>query len=312
MARFNNILIAVYVLTLISLLAAGLIAFVYQVRAGQMPWKRSARFGVLFALLALLGALNNLPLVYGSYNTSRPLAVWNTVLAVGVIVVPIVGGLLAWLLIGCAVSFYPDAWKVLSGAARRVWRRDALVALVLSLAAGAGLAKVGALITSAFHAYAPIKDDLFPAIFASLWPAAGFFLSSLTHTLVYAGLMGLAIFIVRAGWKQRAWWLWAMVALVLISLGPSEAHSLAEFGVGWLLNFLPLLAAAGIVGFFLRDNILAYLMVLFGVQVAEPLVNLFGQSNKYFMQNGATLALLAAAVLLWMLWAPDVAREVKE
>ena len=65
-------------------------------------------------------------------------------------------------------------------------------------------------------------------------------------------------------------------------------------------------------GFFLRDNILAYLMVLFGVQVAEPLVNLFGQSNKYFMQNGVTLALLAAAVLLWMLWAPDVAREVKE
>ena len=138
----NNILIAVYVLTLISLLAAGLIAFVYQVRAGQMPWKRSARFGVLVALLALLGALNNLPLVYGSYDTSRPLAVWNTVLAVGVIVVPIVGGLLAWLLIGCAVSFYPDAWKVLSGAARRVWRRDALVALVLSLAAGAGLARL--------------------------------------------------------------------------------------------------------------------------------------------------------------------------
>jgi hypothetical protein len=301
----NNILIAVSVLTLIGLLAAGLIAFVHQVRSGQMEWKRSAKFGVLYALLALLGALNNLPLSYGKYDTSMPLAVWKTLLAVGVIVAPLVMGLLVWLLIGCAASFYPDAWKVLRGAARRVWRRDALVALVLSLTAGAGLAKVDALITSAFHAYAPINHDLFPTAFASLWPAAGFFLSSLTDTLLYAGLMGLAIFIVRAGWKQRAWWLWVMLALVLVSLGPFQAHSLAEFSVGWLLNFLPLLVAAGVVGFFLRNNILAYLMVLFGVQVAEPLMSLFGQSNKYFMQNGATLALLAAAVLVWMLWTLD-------
>ena len=135
----NNILMAVSVLTFLALVAAGLILFVNLVRSGQMPWKRSAKFGVLLAILGFLGALNNLPLAYRSYDTSMPLTVWKLLIAVSVIVVPIVEGLLAWLLIGSAASLYPDAWKLFSGAARRVWRRDALVALVLSLAAGAGI-----------------------------------------------------------------------------------------------------------------------------------------------------------------------------
>ncbi len=183
-----------------------------------------------------------------------------------------------------------------------MWRRDALVALVLSLAAGAGLARVDALLTSVFHAYAPIKDELFPATFSTPWPAAGFFLSSLTRTLMYAAVVGLVIFIIRAGWKLRAWWLWLGLVLVLVSLGPTHAHSLAAFGVGWVMDLLPFLVAAVVVGFFLRDNILAYVMVLFCAQVAEPLMDLFSQRNSFFLQNGVALALLAGAVLVWMLW----------
>jgi membrane protease YdiL (CAAX protease family) len=301
----NNILMGVSALTVFSWLAAGLIVFVNLVRSGQMLWKRSAKFGILIAFLVLLGAFNSLPLNSARYNTSMPLTVWKLQVAVGITVVPILTGLLAWLLIGSVASVYPDAWKVLGSAARRMWRRDALVALGVSLAAGAGLARVNALLTSAFHAYAPIKDDLFPVTFSTLWPAAGLFLSSLTRTLLFAAVAGLAIFIVRAGWKRQAWWLWAMLLLALVYLGPSEAHSLAEFGVGWVMNLLPLLGAAVVVGFFLRNNVLAYLMVLFGVQVAEGLMNLFAQSNKYFLQNGVTLVLLAVVVFVWMLWSPD-------
>ena len=298
----NNILVGISILTILTLVAAGLILFVNLVRSGQMPWKRSAKFGVLLAILGFLGALNGLPLVYQSYNTSVPLTVWKLVVAVGVIVVPIVEGLCAWLMIGSAASLYPDAWKVFGGAARRIWRRDAVVALVLSLAAGAGMARVDALLTSVFHAYVPIKDELFPAAFSTQWPAAGIFLSILTRTLIYAAVIGLIIFIIRAGWKLRAWWLWAGLALVLVSLGPTHAHSLAEFGVGWVMSLLPLLVAVVLVGFFLRDNILAYVMVVFCTQAAEPLMVLFSQKSTFVLQNGVALALLAAAVLAWMLW----------
>ncbi|MGD1104431.1 MAG: CPBP family intramembrane glutamic endopeptidase, partial [Terriglobia bacterium] len=298
----NIVLIAVRVVTFLALVAGGLIVFVNLVRSGQMPWKRSAKFGVLIAILGLLAALNNLPLANQGYVTSMPLPVWKLFIAVSLIVVPLVEGLLAWLLIGSAASLYPKAWELFSGAARRVWRRDALMALVLSLAAGAGLARVDALLTSVFHAYAPIKDELFPATFSTPWPAAGFFLSTLSSTLMSAAVVGLAIFIIRAGWRWRAWWLWVGLALVLVSRGPTHAHSLAAFGVGWAMDLLPLLVAVVVVGFFLRDNILAYLMVLFGTQVADPLMDLFAQPNSFFLQNGVALALLAGAVLVWMLW----------
>jgi hypothetical protein len=308
----NNLLLAVSILTILTLVAGGLILFVNLIRSGQMLWKRSAKFGVLLAILGLLGALNGLPLAYQTYDTSMPLTIWKLQVAVGVIVVPILEGLLAWLLIGSAASIYPDAWKLLSKAARRAWRRDALVALLLSLAAGAGLARMEALLTSVFHAYAPIKDELFSTAFSTQWPAAGLFLSSLTRTLLYAALMGIFIFIVRAGWKLRAWWLWLVLALVLVSLGPTHAHSLAAFGVGWVMNFLPLLVAALVVAYFLRRNILAYLLVLFCAQVAEPLIDLLAQSNTFFLRNGLAFALLAGAVLVWMLWPSGAADQAAE
>jgi hypothetical protein len=291
--------------------AAGLILFVNLVRSGHMLWKRSAKFGVLVAILSLLSMLNQLPLFSRGYDTSIPLAGFYLRVAVSVIVAPLLLGLLTWLLVGSAASLYPDAWKVFRGDARRVWRRDALVALVLSLAAGAGLARVDALFTSLFHAYASIKDELFPATFNTLWPAAGFLLSHLTRTLLFAAGVGLVIYIIRAGWKLRAWWLWLALALVAISLGPAHAQSLAEFGAGWVMNVVPIVVVAVVIGLFLRDNILAYLLVLFGVQVVEALIDLFSQPNRFFLLNGVALALLAAAVLAWTLWSPaDKAKSV--
>ncbi|MDR3678247.1 MAG: CPBP family intramembrane metalloprotease [Acidobacteriota bacterium] len=301
-STINNVLLGVFTLTILMFVAGGLILFVNLVRSGQMPWKRSAKFGILLAVLGLLGALNSLPLTNRNYGTSMPMTVWKLMVAVGVIVVPIVEGLFAWLLIGSAVAYYPDAWKVFSRAARRVWRRDAMVAAVVSLAAAAGLSRVDALLTRVFHVYAPIKDELFPMSFSTILPGAGFFISNLTRVLMYAAVAGMVIFIARTAWKLRAWWLWVALALVLVSLGPTHAHSLAAFGVGWLMSFLPLAVAVVLVGFFLRDNILAYLVVLFCVQVAETLMELFAQPNPYFLRNGQVVAVLAGVVLIWMLW----------
>ena len=298
----NNILLGASILMFLALVGSGLIVFINLVRAGQMQWKRSVKFGVFLAAVGFLGALNGLPSTFRAYDTSLPLMVWKLQLAVGVAVVPLLEGLFAWLLIGSAISLYPDVLNVFTGAARRVWRRDALVALVLSLAAGVALSRIDAGLTSVFHAYAPIDDELFPATISTYWPAAGMFLSILSRTLLLSAAAALAIFIVRSGWRMRAWWLWLSLAAILVSLGPFRAHTLAEFGVGWLMSLLPLLVAALIVGFFLRDNVLAYLVVLFGAQSARALLELFSQSSKYYLQNGVALALLSGIVLLWMLW----------
>ena len=205
----NNILMGVSVLTFLTLVAAGLILFVNLVRSGQMQWKRSAKFGVLVAILGFLGALNGLPLTYHQLRHLDASDGLEIAVAVGVIVVPIVEGLLAWLLIGSAASLYPDAWKLFSGAARRVWRRDALVALILSLAAGAGLARVDAILTTCSMPMPPLKMTFSPRLSAPGGRRLGFFLSGLTRTLIFAAVVGLAtLSCARAGDGARGGYGW--------------------------------------------------------------------------------------------------------
>jgi membrane protease YdiL (CAAX protease family) len=308
----NNMLLGVTVLTVLALVAAGLVVFVNLVRTGAMQWKRTAKLGVLLALLSLITTLNGLAFGYRNYDTSVPLRIWKLQMAVGLTVVPLLVGLFGWVLVGAAASIYPDAWNVLRASVRRVWRRDAAVALLVSLAAGVGMVRLNALLTGVFHAYASIDDELFPILLSTPYPAVSFFVSALSRSLMYASAVGLILFIIRAGWSRRAWWLWAGLALVLVSLGPTAAHSLAEFGVGWLLNVLPLVLAALLVGLFLRDNLLAYLVVPFTLQVAEPLGNLFGQANRFYLHNGVVLALLAGVVLGWLLWTSGEERVNQE
>jgi hypothetical protein len=114
-------------------------------------------------------------------------------------------------------------------------------------------------------------------------------------------LLGLLILVVRRGWKRRAWWLWAGVALILVSLGPGRAHSLAGYAVGWVEDFLPLAVAVAVAALFLRENILGYVAVVFCLQLADPLWQLFSQPNAFFRSNGVAVVLLAALVLIWML-----------
>ncbi len=300
----NFVLKGASILMAIALVAVGLILFVSQVRSGRMPWKRSAKFGVGVTMLFLASTLNEISMFDQNYDTLSPLNLFYVQVGVSVIVIPLVMGLIAWLLLGLAASFYPAAWGLWRGPARRVWRRDALVVGILSVATGAGLARLEALLTNFFHAYAPINYDFFPPTFNTLSPALGFFLPALARSLIYAALVGIAILVVRLGWKLRAWWLWVGIALLLVSLGPTQAHSVGAYAAAWVENFLPLVAVVVGVGLFLRDNILAYVLVIFCAQVGEPLVKSFTQPSSFFLWNGAVLALLSAAVLAWMFWTP--------
>jgi hypothetical protein len=303
----NFALIGVFILLVMTIVAVGVLLFAQQVRSGRMPWKRSAKYGMWVGILMFVATANQWPTFEQSYNTSISLASYRLQHGVGLIVVPIVFGLLAWVVLGLAASFYPDAWKLFRRSARRVWRRDALVATGVSVAAAVALARMDAHLANLFHAYAAIDIGIFPATFNTLSPVAGVLLPVIIRSLLYMALAGLAILVVRVGWQHRAWWLWAGVALLLVSLGPAHAHSLAAFAVGWVSGFLPAVVAVGLAALFLRDNILAYLMVFLCGQLIEPLVDLISQPDAYFRKNGIVLACLAAALLLWMLWAPGKA-----
>jgi nitric oxide reductase large subunit len=86
-----------------------------------------------------------------------------------------------------------------------------------------------------------------------------------------------------------------------VSLGPTGAHSVKEFILGWTLSFVVLVVVVGVVALFFRDNVLAYVAVAVCLPIVEPLVSLLSQPVMFFRLNGALLALLVLILLGWML-----------
>jgi membrane protease YdiL (CAAX protease family) len=297
----NEVLSLISYLTLLLLVGAALIVLIRQVRAGQLPWRQSLKVGIFLAAITLLSQLNQAPLYYREYDTSIPLTTFKLNVAVSLVVVPLVVGLLGWLLAGIVSSLYPDFWKVMRGTARKMWRRDAAVAALVSVAVGAGLSRVESLFVSLFHAYAPVSIDLFSDTLNTYLPALGFFLHAFGWALFYALIVGLVIYVVRFGWARRAWWLWLAALLVFVSLGSPSAHSVAEYAAGWILRFLPLAAGIAVVVLFFRDNVLAYIAAAFCLEVAEPIVQLLSQPAAFYRMNGILLAVLTMLTLAWLL-----------
>ncbi len=279
-----------------------LILFVVQLRRGQIPWRPAAKLGAALVAVMALWELNRLSTIERKYETSISLATFHLNLATGFLVAPLVVGLLGWLVMGLATSLYPDAWRIFRSSARRVWRRDAAAALVLSLAAAGALTRLAALVVSRFHAYAPVTVELFPDLINSYSPAAGFLLQSLIWSVFYAAGIAITIYLVRVGMVRRAWWVWFVGLLLLVSLGPAQAHSVTEYALGWGMSFAALVIGVVIVLLFFRDNLLAYVAAAVCLPLGEHLLLLLSQPAAFYRWNGLLLALLTAIILAWMFW----------
>jgi membrane protease YdiL (CAAX protease family) len=295
----NTVLSFAAILVGLALVGAGVFLLVMQIRSGQMPWRPAAKAGALILVLILFAEINQWPVLDAQYQTSLPLPTWRLFEVVSIVVVPLLVGLLSWLLVGLVASLYPQAWQVLKGSARRLWRRDALVCMVLVLAARAGLDKLGELFAGHFHAFAPVDTEIVPPMVNAFSPAAGYFLRGLGFSIVEACGLGLAIYVICLGWRKRAWWLWVGILVLLAGLGPSDAHYLREYFAGWLAGFVPLAAAAAMAFWFFRDNVLAYLGALFCLQIAPGLLSLLSQQAHVYWSSGLVLSLMTLLVLAW-------------
>jgi membrane protease YdiL (CAAX protease family) len=285
---------------LLALVAGGLILLVRQVRRGQVLWRQSGKAGAAIAVLMLLSSLNQLPSLDQLYQTSIPLATFRLFLGVYVLLVVLLAGLLGWLVAGLVLSLYPDAGRILRASARRIWRRDAVLAMLLTVAATVGAAGLMALVQNRWHALAPPELTLTPGAFDAAWPAAWFLSSALVMTLFAVATFGIVLHIIRSALARRAWWLWLAGVWVLVALGPGGAQSVAEYALGWGERLLLLLGGLALLYVFFRDNLLAYFAALFATSVREPLVALFSQPAAFFRWNGLALAVLVALVLAWM------------
>ncbi len=293
-------LIANSVLLAGGFFAGLLVLFVLRLKAGQLPWRASAKVAAVVTLVVVLVALNSLSIIYTRYPTYLTLKSFWLQVTVGLIASPLFFGLLSWLLIALATSLYPDAWRVFRGADRRAWRRDALVAVVFGLTASAGMSRMGEFLATHFHAYLPEGGGLASSSFNAYLPGGGVFLRAILAGILGGCSVALAIYIVRLGISRRAWWLWLGLVMLLVSMGPAGAHSWREFAVGWVDQFVPAAVFVTILAFWFRDNILAYVASLFAISVASPMVGMLQQPQTFLRANGIGLAAVSLIVLVWL------------
>ena len=308
----NSILAGMESLLGIGLAALIVILFVKQVGAGEIRWRRSLWVGVVLAGLMVLMELTTLPLLYQNYSTSISLNNYWIRVGVSLAVVPLLMGLAGWLVVALVTSLYPDAWGIFQGPARRVWRRDAVIAMILSVAAAAGTLQMNTLISDRFHAFAPVSFGIVPSLFDTSSPGIAVMLHALIFTVLYAAIAGILIYLGRSGWSRRAWWIWPAALLVLASLGPAGAHSVREYVAGWVMGVLPLAAAVVIAVWFCRSNFLAYVGAIFCLQIVAPLTQLLSQPSMFFRWNGAVLLVLCLLVLAWMVVAGGKAPRAED
>jgi hypothetical protein len=299
----NVVVIALQVL-LFGGIAAGIIwLFVMQVRNDGLAWRKTRRVALFVGIVLVISELNSLVMVRENYPTSMSLGIFNLFIVIGYVLVPLAIGLLAWLLAALVVGLYPDAWRIFSARDRRVWARDAAIALVVALAVGAGISNLGALFFDHFHAYAPPVGDIVNGSFAESVPALGIILPSFyLYTLFSLAGLALAIRLAVIGWRQRAWWLWLAIVLLVLARGPATAHSLRQFLIPWVPGVLGLIAAWGMIALFFRNNVAAYIAVAFTLPVVEPLISLLRDPAPFYRWNGVFLAVLTAVVLIALLF----------
>ena len=297
----NSILTGLAALLGIIIAVRILLLFVSQLRLTHLPWKKAAGVGAIVAMAMAVSELNRIATLERAYNTSIPLRTFWLEAAIGQLLLPVVIGLACWVLVTFALSLYPQAERLLGRSGTAPWRRDAAIAVLLSLAAGAAFGKISAIVGQRLPAFAPVTVDIAPSGFESWSPALTYFCSAVMAAVPSAAGIAVIISIFRTGWSRRSGWFWAALILGAITLGPTQAHSVSEYLVGWMLGAIGVVLVVGIVGLFFRNNPLAYLAASFSVSVANPIIELFTQPVRFYQWNGLLLAALTLLVLCWML-----------
>lgn len=290
--------------SILAMLVTGglLVLFVRQIRHGAIRWRPAAKIAGTALVAFLLAELNESTQLLQSYDTSRSMSsFWFSTLSTKLIGV-LAAGLGIWVLIAFAASFYPDCWRIFQTSARRTWRKDAALAIALQLAVSFGLGRLTSMFFTRFHALAPVRIDISTDLLGSALPGAGFLVRGLIYALALSASVAVVIYLVDLGLKRKAWWLWVAAGLLLVTLGPSGAHSAGEFFVSWTAGAVKMLIAVGIIALFFRNNISAYIGAAFCSTVLPPMISLLGEPAGFYVWNGVLLGVLSLATLAWLLW----------
>ena len=279
----------------VALIVAGIWLLVENTRRSLVAWGSVMRIALPATLLMAVSSLLMLGQAYRNYPTSVSLQVFQAMTVTG-LVIAVIG---AFLGLGAAValvtSSFPECLDSLGRSARRWLGTDALSALAAAVGLALLVARAVALLQDRFHAQA-LFDPVAPALIASAAPAVSALASALVSTLMRSAAVAIIVLLIRR-WR-RYWPAFAML-LVFAAL-PEEVRTPGELALSYAAGLLTAAAAALFCFRIARGNPLAYALALWTLALRGPLTELFSSPAHGFAAQGAIVALVLAASLVFV------------
>jgi len=237
-------------------------------------WSIPVRVAFFIGLLYLINALSAYREARWDYATSWNLSAWTAFWFFLVILKTLAAAGLSLMMTAGLVYLYPNLPAFFSPIGRRGYSRDAIVG---ALTVSCGILALHKLVTLAILRYRPpllaeiysVETEL-----AAVWPWLNIFVSTALRALLYLAVIGLFLFLLSAVLHQR-WRQLAVLTLVAALFQTYPNGFGTDFWFGWLINAVYLgWGAIGVV-YFLRRNLLAYLLAVTFYLILNSGLNLF-------------------------------------
>jgi hypothetical protein len=157
------------------------------------------------------------------------------------------------------------------------------------------VARAVALLQDRFHAQA-LFDPTAPALIASAAPAVSALASALVSTLMRSAALAVIVLLIR---RWRRYWP-AIVMLLVFAALPEDVRTPGEFALSYAAGLATAAAATFFCFRIARGNALAYALALWTMALRGPLTELFSNPAHGLPAQGAIVALILAASLVFV------------
>lgn len=269
-------------------------------KAGLVRWRPVLLAAVPLALLALAAGINDWPRAVDRYDTTFPWNVFVIVLAAGLILRTLMGGLVAAGSLSLVTVAWPEAWALRRSSVRRRLLGDALLAAAAGLAVVLALNHLEGVLLRFWPSLAPVPSLSRPLGASSKLPWLSVMAMLANSTLLLTGLVAgvFALFRLR---REYPVWAAALVVLCVVALVPLEAKSTGEFLVGLAWSAVQVAVALAVARWVLAGNLLATPLLIYMVVALRGVLPFLQGEGAFFRSNGVLAAVLLALPVLWLI-----------
>ena len=266
-------------------------------RHGQLPWRRAGRMTLVLALVPIAGAISRYESHLFAYNTSVTWETFRLNLITDVVQSAGLRILLLFVASAGILAVFPFAPGLLTREARRRLGLAAAVSAVTALSILALLNSVSGMFVSALPRLASIEEISIPGAIAIPFPSLLEAAEALFGTIIICG--GVALFVTALrNWPKKTATLATLFILFAASLDISVLP--AEIPLMIVSTAVFTLTIWLIARLVLRDNVLAWPVVIFTASLLQGGLALIGNHRTDLILHGSILLALGAITLLWV------------